>query len=77
VIQNDHVLAICRALGIISKIITEPYERSADENTPALSMGNVYNRLINILALSTENPDLHLECSLNFEYNRSKKEPKK
>lgn len=68
-LQNDHVLAICRALGIISKIITQPYyERSADENTTALSMGNVYNRLINILALSTENPDLLLtnQTSLFF-----------
>lgn len=52
---------LCRSLGIISKIITEHYyERSADEKTTALSMGNVYNRLINILALSTENPDLLL-----------------
>jgi hypothetical protein len=35
--KDDHVLAICRALGIISKIITDPYyERSADEKTTAL-----------------------------------------
>jgi hypothetical protein len=60
-------LAICRALGIISKIITEPYyERSADEKTTALSMGNVYNRLINILALSTENPDLLLTNQISL-----------
>jgi hypothetical protein len=31
-LQNDHVLAICRALGIISKIITEPYYERSDRS---------------------------------------------
>ncbi|CAG2215596.1 unnamed protein product [Mytilus edulis] len=48
-LKDDRILAICRALGIISKIITEPYlNRASDESSTALSMGNVYNRLIDI-----------------------------
>lgn len=35
-------MAICRSLGLISKIITEPYlDRASDESTTALSMGSV------------------------------------
>jgi hypothetical protein len=55
-LMNNITLALCRALGIICKIITEPYlDRSSDETTTALSIGNVYGRLIHVLEISSEN----------------------
>lgn len=52
-LKDDRILALCRALGIRSKINTEPYlNRASDESSTALSMGDVYNRLIDLLILN-------------------------
>ncbi|VDI09992.1 Hypothetical predicted protein [Mytilus galloprovincialis] len=45
-LSNDNILAILRALGLISKIFTEPYwKKAGGEIETALGMGNIYNRL--------------------------------
>lgn len=68
-LKNQQIMAICRSLGLISKIITEPYlDRASDESTTALSMGSVYNRLVTVLELCAKHPHLLLknEISLFF-----------
>ena len=65
-LMNNIILALCRALGIICKIITEPYlDRSSDETTTALSIGNVYGRLIHVLEISSDNPHLLLSNNIS------------
>jgi hypothetical protein len=40
--MNNIILTLCRVLGIICKIITEPYiDRSSDETTTALSSSSI------------------------------------
>ncbi|CAG2222385.1 unnamed protein product [Mytilus edulis] len=71
-LKDDRILAICRALGIISKIITEPYlNRASDESSTALSMGNVYNRLIDVLKCCEENPYLMLKNDISLFFGPS------
>ena len=49
-LQNSIILSILRALGIISKIITEPYWKFAEcRGMSALEMGPIYVRLIELL----------------------------
>jgi hypothetical protein len=49
-LKNDYVISICRALGIISKTVTEPYCRCAgDSDRNALNMGSIYEQLIDLL----------------------------
>lgn len=68
-LQCNKLLSSIRALGIISKKITEPYLYiSSDETLTAIEMGSIYQRLIDILQLSSQNPSLLLknEISLTF-----------
>ncbi|CAC5402020.1 unnamed protein product [Mytilus coruscus] len=52
---------ILRALGLISKIFTEPYwKKAGGEIETALGMGNIYNRLVEFLEICIANPELVL-----------------
>ena len=45
-IRNDVILASCRAVGIICRLLSEPYWKfAADDSKCAIDMGNIYNRL--------------------------------
>ncbi|CAG2229675.1 unnamed protein product [Mytilus edulis] len=60
-LSNDNILAILRALGLISKIFTEPYwKKAGGEIETALGMGNIYNRLVEFLEICIANPELVL-----------------
>jgi hypothetical protein len=49
-LKKDYVISICRALGIISKTVTEPYWRCAgDSDINALNMGSIYEQFIDLL----------------------------
>ena len=46
-LRNDTILSLCRALGIICFIITEPYWKiAADNEISAIQMDYTYNRLV-------------------------------
>ena len=58
-LNNDYVISICRALGIISKTVTEPYWRCAgDSDRNALNMGSIYEQLIDLLTNGANSPNL-------------------
>ena len=59
-LQNKRFLTILRALGILCKLITEPYWKKTLEVSNALFMGTVYERLVFVLNLFYENPGLAL-----------------
>lgn len=68
-LKNDKILVILRALGILYKIITQPYmNKASDEKCNALSMGSTYNRLIYILKDCTDNPSLLLKNNISVFY---------
>ena len=54
-LQNKTFLTLLRALGIICKIITEPYFVKATEVRNILLMGSVFQRLLYVLDLLVEN----------------------
>ena len=71
-IRNDVILASCRALGIIGKLIKEPYwEFAADNSKSAIDMGNIYNRLVTFLKICIENPKLPLENKVSLLFGPS------
>jgi hypothetical protein len=56
-LKNDYVISICRALGVISKTVTEPYWRCAgDSDRNALNMGYIYEQLIALLTNGANSP---------------------
>ena len=55
--KNDYGISICRALGIISKMVTEPYWR-CDSDRNALKMGSIYEQLIDLLTNGANSPNL-------------------
>ena len=66
-LQNSEVLCILRALGILSKIITEPYWKFVEtKNATALEMGPMYERLTSLLkqCASDASDLLHNEIKL-------------
>ena len=72
-LQNDNILATCKALGIICKIITEPYWKiAADDSISPISMGNIYNRLVKVLLLCKDNRQLMLKNDISLVYGPQK-----
>jgi hypothetical protein len=66
-IRNDVILASCRALGIICRLLSEPYWKfAADDSKCAIDMGNIYNRLVTFLKICIENPKLLLENKVSL-----------
>lgn len=67
-IRSAKILSLCRALGIICYIITEPYWKiAADNENSAIEMNTTYNKIINILETSITDPTLllHNKTSLS------------
>jgi hypothetical protein len=70
--RNDVILASCRVLGIIGKLLNEPYWTfSADDSKCAIDMGNIYNRLVTFLKICIENPKLPLENKFSLSFGPS------
>ncbi|XP_052705489.1 uncharacterized protein LOC128181218 [Crassostrea angulata] len=67
-LQNKTFLTLLRALGIICKIITEPYFVKATEVGNILLMGSVFQRLLYVLDLLVENPILALNNEVSLFY---------
>ncbi|XP_021339820.1 uncharacterized protein LOC110441045 [Mizuhopecten yessoensis] len=56
-LKDPILMDICKCLGILSKLITEPYWRKAGgEVASAIEMGPVYTRLIECLGIGCETP---------------------
>lgn len=59
-------------LGIIGKLINEPYwEFAADDSKSAIDMSNIYNRLVTFLKICIENPKLPLENKVSLLFGPS------
>ncbi|XP_062597563.1 uncharacterized protein LOC134258988 [Saccostrea cucullata] len=67
-LQNKVILCLLRALGILCKLITEPYFAKASEVGTILDMGSVYQRLLFVLNMYYENPLLALKQELRLFY---------
>ena len=66
-LQNNTVLSILRSLGIICKLVTEPYWKFVEmESVSAIEMGPVYRRLLEFLQLGAKDPKLLLENKINL-----------
>jgi hypothetical protein len=53
-------LSLCRALGIICYIITEPYWKiAADNEISAIQMDYTYNRLVQLLEICIEATEIN------------------
>ncbi|CAG2236214.1 unnamed protein product [Mytilus edulis] len=66
-LHDDNILAICRALEIICKVITQPYWKEAvNENRNALQMEPIFQLLIQILETAYENPPFLLQNTLQL-----------
>jgi len=66
-LENKVILSLCQALGMISKIITEPYwAAAADESKSAIEMIGIYNRLIKVLEQISEKPSLLYENNIRL-----------
>jgi len=56
------MLSLCRAIGIVCFIITEPYWKiAADNEISAIQMNSTYNRLVKLLEICIEDPKLLLQ----------------
>ena len=66
-LRNDTILSLCRALGIICYIITEPYWKiAADNEISAIQMDYTYNRLVQLLEICIEDPKLLLQNNVSL-----------
>ncbi|XP_053388677.1 uncharacterized protein LOC128551786 [Mercenaria mercenaria] len=68
-LENNFFLSILRAMGILSKIVTEPYFRfSSDKDNTILEMDGLCNRLVDLLSTAKQNPHLLLCNSISLLY---------
>ncbi|XP_056002923.1 uncharacterized protein LOC125662868 [Ostrea edulis] len=67
-LQNKVILTILKALGILCKIITEPYLVKVSESGDILKMDTVFQRLLFLLNSFYENPSLAMNHELRFFY---------
>ena len=66
-LKDENIMAICRALGIICKVITQPYWNEAvDEDRNALQMQPIYESLVQLLETVSANPNFLLQNSLHL-----------
>jgi hypothetical protein len=56
VLKTPQVMNICRALGIVGKMVTLPYWRLACSAENAMAMQEPYNRLVNALQIWIDDP---------------------
>ena len=60
-LKDQTIIALLRALGILSKTITEPYWQFVQTSgVSAIEMGSVYQRLVSFLEECSENPGILL-----------------
>ncbi|XP_062599177.1 uncharacterized protein LOC134260638 [Saccostrea cucullata] len=67
-LQNKTFLTLLRSLGILCKIITEPYFLKTNEVGNILDMGSVFQRFLYVLDLFIENPKLALNNEVSLFY---------
>ncbi|XP_048770832.2 uncharacterized protein LOC125676980 [Ostrea edulis] len=67
-LQNKIILSLLKALGILCKLITQPYLVKATEVKNILDMGLIYQRISTILDMFSENPILALKNEVKFFY---------
>jgi hypothetical protein len=66
-LKDENIMAICRALGIICKVITQPYWNEAvGENRNALQMQPIYESLAQLLETASANPNFLLQNSIHL-----------
>ena len=67
-LQNNTVLTLLRSLGILCKVITEPYFLKATEVGSILHMSSVYQRLLYVLNAILENQKIVLNTEVSLFY---------
>lgn len=65
-LKSNVIELIIRSLGIVSKIITEPYWHLSEEVKTAIDMGSIYRRLISLLEEYYNSPEFMLRNELKF-----------
>lgn len=70
-LQNNFILCISKALGILCRVLTEPYWRKTDEVKHAVTMGSVYRRMLDFLDSCTTNPYLLIKREISLFYGPS------
>ncbi|CAC5398939.1 unnamed protein product [Mytilus coruscus] len=71
-LQNNEILCICRALGILCQTITEPYWTIAGNNEIlAINIGPTYNRIIELLDICEKNPNFFWKMKYTFYQDHS------
>ncbi|XP_053395826.1 uncharacterized protein LOC128555979 [Mercenaria mercenaria] len=65
-LKNEFIVAVIHALGIIFKLVTDPYMKITMSNSSVLEVSGVYSSLIDVMKAGSSQPDLFLKNQIHL-----------